>query len=145
MSKGIKAMFNTGGHGKPASIGLLLARLFAGGFLFVAHGLPKALDFSKIVQTFPDPFTLTPQHSLYAVLAAEVAAALCVALGFFTRVAAVPLAVHTGISAVYLQIIKNKATLHAPELEVMCLYTGLFLLLAFAGPGRMSVDHLISK
>ena len=54
------------------------------------------------------------------------------ALGFFTRVAAVPLAVHTGISAVYLQIIKNKATLHAPELEVMCLYTGLFLLLAIA-------------
>lgn len=145
MSKGIKAIFNTGGHGKPASVGLLLARLFAGGFLFVAHGLPKALEMSTIAKTFVDPFHITPAKSLYVVLGAEVVAALFVALGFLTRFAAVPLAVHAGISAVYIQIIQNKATLESPQLEVMCLYTGLFLLLGFAGPGRFSIDHVISK
>ncbi len=145
MASAGKTIFNTGGHGKPASVGLLLARIAAGGLMFVAHGLPKALDYASISPSFVDPFKLTSKTSLMVVIAAECVAALFVLLGLATRIAAIPLALHAGISAVYVQIIQQKADLHAPELEVMCLYTGLFLLIGLAGPGRFSVDQTLSK
>src|SRR5207245_2433008 len=81
------------------SLGLLILRLGMGGYL-ASHGWGKlqmliAGDFDK----FPDVIGIGSMLSLVLITLAEFVCAVLVAIGLFTRLAAVPVVIAMGVAA----------------------------------------------
>lgn len=116
-------------------LGLLVLRLGFGGLLLFAHGWGKVAGFSEMVSKFPDPIGLGPSLTLGFAIFFEVICAAAVALGWFTRYAAL------GICIMMVTII---FTVHANDpwhnKEFPLLYAIAFGALALTGPGGLSLD-----
>lgn len=122
-----------------ASVGLLVLRLGAGGFMLFGHGWGKLADFGDKAVHFPDPLGIgSSTASLALAVSAEVFCALAVMIGLATRVAAVPLIVTMLVAAF---------VIHADDpwakKEFALLYAIPFLTLVLTGPGRFSADHYL--
>lgn len=118
---------------------LLLFRVLIGGFLFV-HGLSKLTEFSTLKETFPDPLGIGSTLSLVAILAAEVGCTVLVAIGLFTRLAAIPVIFGMFMAAFF---IHGADPFQVKELSL--LYMGLYTVLLISGPGRLSANRFIWK
>ena len=102
--------------------------------LFLAHGTQKLLEFP------PRTFDVRPLTLIWTAGIIEVATGILLALGLFTRAAAL---LASGTMAVAYFLIHAPNGFH-PALnggEPAILFCFIFLYLAFAGPGRWSVDH----
>lgn len=123
-------------HGSWTSLGLLLARLGAGGMMLFGHGWAKLAGFSDISSRFPDPLGLgSPAMSLGLAVFAEVFCAAAVAVGLATRLASATLAV-TMLVAAFLVHSGDPFSDREPAL----LYALPFLVLVLTGPGKFSID-----
>ncbi len=120
--------------------GLLLIRLGAGGMMLFAHGWGKLASFGERHATWADPIGLGPTLSLSLAVFAEFFCALAVILGLGTRLASVPLLITMLVAAL---------VVHADDpwnkQEFPLLYATMFVGLIFAGSGRFSLDHALSK
>ena len=142
------------GHG--TSIGLLVLRVGAGGFMAV-HGWGKvemvlAGEFAK----FGDPIGIGPQASLVLAAGAEFVCALLVVLGCLTRFAAIPPVVTMAVAAFVVHApdpwtmgegarrFFEKAAESWGSKEPALLFLIAFLTLVFTGGGRFSVDRLLA-
>ena len=122
-------------------IGLLVLRLAVGLTMAFAHGLGKVQKlFGEGPIKWADPLGLGPGLSLALAGGAEFFGALLVAVGLFTRAAAVPLA-FTMLVAVF--IVHGDDPFKKQELGLiyLCGYVALVL----TGPGRLSLDELLAK
>lgn len=118
-------------------IGLLILRLYSGGLMLVAHGWPKLMGLiSGNYDKFPDPIGVGPFLSMGLATGAEVFCSLAVVLGLLTRLSVVPL-MFTMLVAVFV--------IHAADpfskQEFALLYFFPFLVLAFTGAGKYSLDE----
>ena len=138
-----KKLFDTGGHSQVASVGLLILRLMVGVQMAAHHGVHKVLDFSAKATSFWDPFAIGSQYSLGLVTFAELGCAILLVLGLGTRLAAFPLAVAMGVAAVWFHLITKGHDIAQAELPL--LYMGGALALLFLGPGRFSIDQMLTK
>ena len=114
---------------------LLLARLAFGG-LMLTHGWPK---FMKIVNGdwgFADPLGIGATPSLILTVFAEFVCALCVVLGFKTRICAIPL-LFTMLVAAF--IVHGSDPISDRELALV--YAAGFGVLTLMGGGRISIDR----
>jgi putative oxidoreductase len=116
----------------------LLLRLGFGGLLLGVHGLPKALNFPELIDTFPDPLGIgSPLISLLLTLFAEVLCAAAVVFGVLTRITAIPPLVTMVVAAF---------VVHAPDpfakKELALCFAIGFLCLVLGGGGRLAVDTL---
>ncbi len=122
-------------HGQGTDVGLLMLRLGTGLLMLFAHGMPKLLGFGDKAAVFPDPLGLGSPLSLALAVFAEVFCAALIALGLFTRLAAVPLVITMLVAAFII---------HADDpfrkMEFALVYAIPFLTLAFSGAGRFSLD-----
>lgn len=118
---------------------LALRIVFGGGMLFF-HGLPKLQSWSEKAATFPDPLGVGHEASLGLVIFAEAFAAALVLLGALTRLALIPLIINM---AVVFLVIQGADPYSVRELGF--LYLTAYIALFFVGPGRISVDAIISK
>lgn len=122
------------------SYGLLLLRVGAGGLMAGAHGLDKLLTFTEKAASFGDPLGVGSTASLALAVFAEFFCAIAVALGLFTRFAAVPLVITMGVAAFIV---------HADDpfskKELALLYGIPFLALVLTGPGDYSLDRLLRR
>ncbi len=136
----IRKLFDPGQHTAAASFGLLLLRLAAGGMMAYGHGWKKLEKYGDLVDRFPDPIGVGGPASLVLAIGAELGAAILVALGFATRLAAVPLVVTMAVAAF---------VIHADDpfgkKEFALIYLAPFLALLFTGAGRFSVDALVHR
>ena len=123
------------------SLGLLLLRLWAGGAMALAHGVPKI---NKLMAggeiQFPDPLGIGATASLVCTILTEFVAGLMVAAGFLTRAATLAL-VFTFVVVVF--VIKFGDGFKAMELGAT--YLAMYLILLCTGPGRWSVDRFLLK
>ena len=78
------------------SMALLITRLWFGLAMLFNHGFDKLAHFKDIVGNFPDPLGVGQEASLVMVVMAEVGAALLLAVGFLTRIAAAVLVIAGG-------------------------------------------------
>jgi putative oxidoreductase len=122
------------------NLSLLILRLLFGGSLLLAHGLPKLLDFSVMATTFPDPLGIGSNASLSLVIFAEIICSIMIILGLGTRFFALPI-IFDFLVIVF--IVLGQAEYKKKELELFYL-TG-FLVMFLNGPGRFSLDYLLSK
>jgi len=123
-----------------ASFGLLLLRLAFGGSMIVGHAWAKVQSFGRLTVEFPDPLGLGPLLSFLLVLFAELVCSALIVLGAATRWAAVPLIFSMSVAV---------SIVHAADpfarKEMAVLYLAAFVTILFTGPGKISVDGLLSK
>jgi putative oxidoreductase len=119
----------------------LVARIVVG-WVFLWAGWGKLQALPRIIETFrnlgiPYPEVLTPFVS-----GVEFVGGILLLLGFLTRVAAAPLIVVMVVAIISAKLggVDSLETLLGFE-EVS--YLALFLWLAIAGPGPISIDHLL--
>lgn len=120
------------------NLGLLVLRVALGGSMLLFHGLSKAESFGTMKDTFPDPLGVGSPASLGLVVFAEVLCAALLVVGFFTRLAAIPLIVTMAV-AVFLQHGNDPWS----ERELPLLYLAGFAAVFFLGAGRASLDSAI--
>lgn len=119
-------------------LALLVLRLGFGGYMIVAHGLPKLMRFADRKDNFPDPLGLSSPVSLGFTVGAEVFAAAFLVLGLFTRLSAAALAFTMGVAFF---------TMHGGILvgegngELAVVYLLAFLVILISGGGTYSIDH----
>lgn len=121
-------------------IAALLLRLSFGSMMMFGHGWGKLASFSTRAVTFSDPLGIGSLASLSLTVFAEFFCSLAVILGLATRATAVPLIIAMLVAA---------TIIHGGDpfarMEKALLYLTSFLVLFFAGPGRFSLDALISR
>ena len=126
---------------KNIDIALLLLRLCFGGAMIYGHGWGKLL---KIINgdplKFADPFGLGPELSFYLVVFAEVACALLLMVGLFTRFVTIPLIIAM-LVAVFVAHIDDPFG----KMEKALLYLIPYICLLLTGAGRYSLDYIIGK
>jgi len=122
------------------ALGLFILRVGFGACMAIQHGLPKLLDFSNKINTFPDPLNIGSALSLSLTLGAEFLCAAAIVIGIFTRFAAVPLIIIMGIAFF---IIHSSDPLAKRELAL--LYLLAFSTIFVCGPGAYSADALFRR
>jgi len=120
--------------------GLLILRLWIGGAMLFAHGMPKLTSFSERAATFADPLGLSSPVSLSLAIGAEVGCSILLMLGLATRVVSVPL-LFTMLMAAF--VIHGDDPWQKQEFALM--YAFPYLAFILTGPGRFSLDHIIAR
>lgn len=134
-------LFDANVSGSLASaMGLLVLRLGSGGLMLVAHGWGKLANFGDRAANFRDPIGLGPELSLALTVFSEVFCAVLVMLGLATRLASIPLVI---TMAVIVFVVHGADPFRQQELPL--LFGLAYLTLLFTGPGKLSLDALISK
>ena len=122
------------------NVWLLILRVSLAAFM-MTHGLPKLeMLLSGSGAQFADPIGLSGTFSLALALIGEVGGSALVLLGLCTRVAALPTVVTMLVAA----FIVHASDPFAVK-EIALLYLAGFLTVLVMGPGRYSMDCLISK
>lgn len=135
MKKFLSTRYNAGSF----NFGLLVLRLGAG-ILMANHGYMKLEHYHEMSGQFTSFIGLSPAISLALVIFSELVCAILVTIGLFTRFACVPLI----ISCTYALAKGHQWDLFGKG-ELATLFLAAFLTLLFTGPGKLSIDNLISK
>ncbi|TKC63909.1 DoxX family protein [Pedobacter hiemivivus] len=136
----MKRLFNTNFNNAALHFMLLVLRVGIASFMIV-HGYQKLgwLMAGGEIQ-FGDPIGVGMTASLYLTVFAEFFCSIFLLLGLGTRLATIPLII-TMIVAVFI--------VHAPDgfdkKEIGLLYLLVYVFLLVSGPGKYSIDHIISK
>jgi putative oxidoreductase len=120
--------------------GLLLFRVGIGLGLALGHGWAKLSHFSEGAASFPDPIGLGGSLSFALVTFAEFFAALAVACGFLTRLAAVPPIIAMAVAGL---VVHSHDPWKVKELAFFYLFA--FVCVALLGPGELSLDAPIRR
>jgi putative oxidoreductase len=136
----MKRLFNTNFNNESVHAMLLVLRV-AMGSLMLVHGYQKLgwLTAGGEIQ-FGDPIGIGAHASLVLAVLAEFLCAMLLILGLATRLALIPL-ITTMLVAVFI--------VHGPDgldkKEIGLLFLSSFLFLLVSGPGKYSVDTVISR
>lgn len=117
-----------------AENGVLLLRISVS-LLMLSHGIPKALEYETLVQTFPDPLNVGTQVSAQLILFAEVGCSALLLIGLLGRFASVTLFIAMMVAAFVQHFDDAWATRELP-----LLYASVYACLTFTGPGSTSID-----
>ena len=119
-------------------VGLLIFRVAVGAFMIIGHGYPKWVKAAN-GGGFADPLGVGEGTSLWLAMGAEFFCAALVVVGLATRLACVPLVITMAVAAF---------VVHGGDpfgdKEMALLYGVSFLALMLTGPGRLSLDGIIS-
>jgi putative oxidoreductase len=108
--------------------------------LLIDHGLGKITHFSDYEYTFYNFLNIGHRWSLVLCIFAEVVCAGLLALGLFTRLAALVLVVNFSVAS--FMALKGQTLEHR---EVALVFLAAFLTLLLTGPGKYSVDGAMGK
>jgi putative oxidoreductase len=116
-------------------IGLLFARITGALLLLHVHGLPKIIHYQDELAHIDDPLGMGHTLTLWCALFAEVVCPVFIALGLFTRLAALPVVFLLAVSMVLVH----------PDWSIEQGQFGWLLVIVFgtialSGAGRYSVD-----
>ena len=134
MAKITSTKFTNGG----VHFSLLLLRIGLG-LMMLTHGIPKLLHFNKMAPDFFDPFHINNYLSLGLVVFAEVFCAVFLIIGLCTRGFVIPLLIEM---IVIIFMVHQADGFGRQELATHFLLG--FLVILILGPGKISLDRLIS-
>lgn len=135
----MKKLFNIKYTDNGIAFATLMLRLAAGG-LMIPHGYGKLISFASKSATFMDPFHIGHPTSMALVIFAEFFCAVFIVLGLFTRLACIPLIIAMSVAV----FIGHKGDIFDTGSNA-ALFLGCFIALLFSGPGKISLDRLVSK
>ena len=135
----MRKLFSTKYNAGAFSFGLLVLRLGAG-ILMANHGYTKFTHYNEMSAKFETFLGMSPAISLGLVIFAELFCAILIAIGLFTRFACIPLI----ISTTYALWKAHNWDVFATG-ELITLFLIAFVTILFTGPGKASIDNMISK
>lgn len=108
--------------------------------MMLSHGIPKALGYEELVQSFPDPLNVGTEVSAMLIVFAELGCSVLLLLGLFGRVAAASLFIAMMVAAFVHHF-------HDPwaSKELPLLYAAVFAALTLTGSGSTSIDRWFSR
>ena len=131
----IRKIFHPGSYPGNIDVALLLLRLVTGGFM-LTHGIGKI---SKLLAAgpiqFADPLGVGAAATLAFAVFAEVFCSIFLIVGIATRLSAIPPLITMLVAALIVH-----ATDGFGRQELPLLYATIYMLLAIAGAGKMSLD-----
>ena len=129
----------------PQDLGLLVTRIALGGVM-IAHGIQKAFSFgfAGTQQGFAGMGAPLPGLTAVLVTLLELVGGVAVLLGLATRVVALLYAL-TMVGAAVLVHLPNGFYAADGGWELVGLLAIVSLALVVGGPGRLSLDHLVSR
>ena len=140
----MKKFFSTAYSEGAFNVALLALRITFGLILCFYYGIDKLRNFGHLQYVFPDPFHLGHRISLALVVFAELLCSLLIALGLFTRFAALVAVISMGVAEFWAHhghVPMAGAMVH----EQAYLYLVAFFVVLLVGPGRISVDGAMGK
>jgi putative oxidoreductase len=117
----------------------LLALRIIFGFLLVRHGIEKFANYTELCFTFPDPIGYGKDLALISVIFTELCCGLAFVFGILFRLCLIPMIIVMGTAFFYV---------HGGNIadgELALCYLLLFILMYISGPGKYSVDAIISN
>ncbi len=119
---------------------------FATGAVLAPHGIQKLLHqpISRYVETIGGKGMPLPELLAYLTFFTESAAAICLAIGLFTRAAAVMIWIEMAV-IITVFLLPNGYFWTNRGYEYALLWLLLCTAIFFRGGGRYSVDHLIGR
>lgn len=119
---------------------LLVIRIFVG-FAMLSHGFPKLQQlYAGGEIQFYDFLGMGPKFSLILAVFAEFVCSIFIILGLFTRIAVFFLVITMAVAGLFV---------HGEDpfskRETSLLYLSIYLIIFAFGPGKYSVDAMISK
>lgn len=139
MSVVYKFLFPSKPEGNAFSLFLLALRILFG-VLLLSHGVQKWTNFSAMSGSFPDPLGVGSTLSLGLAIFGEVFCSVGFIFGAFYRLALIPMIFTMGMAFF---------VIHANDLfvqkELAFIYLVVFILMYITGPGKFSIDHIISS
>lgn len=122
-------------------LGLLLLRIFAGGFMAFGHGYGKFVHFFSGEEIkFLDFLGIGMKASFFLAMSAEFFLAIFVILGLFTRTVTIPLIITMAVAAF---IAHGDDPFQKKEMAL--LYLTVFGTLFFTGGGKYSISALLAN
>ncbi|MBQ8519938.1 MAG: DoxX family protein [Bacteroides sp.] len=122
---------------KAYSLFLLALRIIFG-LLLIRHGIDKLYNYTSLCFTFPDPIGYGKDLALIAVIFTELCCALGFIFGALFRLCLIPMIVVMATAFFYV----HGGSLAYGESAVS--YLLIFVLMYVSGPGKFSVDAVIS-
>jgi putative oxidoreductase len=122
-----------------AENGIFLLRVSVS-LLMLSHGIPKALEYETLVQSFPDPLNVGTEMSATLILIAEVGCSILLLLGLFGRFASATLFIAMMVAA-FVHHFEDAWAMR----ELPLLYAAVYACLTFTGPGSTSFDAWFTK
>ncbi|GAC1347973.1 MAG: hypothetical protein NVS2B9_22110 [Myxococcales bacterium] len=121
----------------------LLVRLFVG-YFFVETGWGKIHNLDAMTERFSGWGIPAPAFNAALSGWTEILGGLLILVGLFTRVACIPMFINMAVALFAVKLKKVGGLDDFVELDEP-LYALSFLWLFFAGPGRVSLDHLLAR
>lgn len=121
-------------------LGLLLMRVGAGLMLLLVHGLPKLMNWSSELLHIEDPLGLGPHVTLGLAVFAEVLCPLLLIVGWWARLACLPVLAVLGVSLV---LVHPQWSLEQGQFAWLLLV--LYIGLAVTGPGPLVAQRLLHR
>ena len=128
-----------------SNLSRLFLRLFTG-IMFLQLCIRQMLNFDSIVPTFDGFLGMSPETSMTILVIIELLCAVCIMLGFLTRLAVLfPL----GLMLVAEKVILSSQTAVPDQLfnfqpGYPVMFIGIFVFLLLSGPGKISLDYIIA-
>lgn len=126
----------------------LFLRLFVG-VMFMQFGIRHLVNFTELCTDFPTVLGISSEASLILMIIIELVCSLLIMAGFLTRLATIP-PIIAMIAAEYyiLHDLLPHSLIHGLTWDqpgyLPIMFIGIYLFILLAGPGKISLDYLIS-
>lgn len=118
---------------------MLFLRIVAGGLMLV-HGYDKMVHFNETAGNMMNLFGIGTKATTSLVIFAEFFCSIFLILGLFTRLACIPLIICMSVA-----LFDAHDGDFLGKGQVVALFLICYVVLLFVGPGKVSVDSMISK
>jgi putative oxidoreductase len=122
------------------NISFLILRLIMGLTMCVNHGYDKLVNFAKYKSEFTNLFGMGSTTTLALVVFAEFFCALFITIGLFTRFTVLPMVICMGYA-----FFKSHNSELFGDGEHAALFLSGYLAILLCGPGKYSVDGMMTK
>lgn len=126
----------------------LFLRLFVG-VMFMQFGIRHLVNFTELCADFPTVLGISSEASLILMIIIELVCSLLIMAGFLTRLATIP-PIIAMIAAEYyiLHDLLPHSLIHGLTWDqpgyLPIMFIGIYLFILLAGPGKISLDYLLS-
>ncbi|MBD5251856.1 MAG: DoxX family protein [Bacteroides sp.] len=126
----------------------LFMRLFVG-VMLLQFGIRHLVHFEALSQTFPTVMDFSPATSLTLMIIIELVCSIFIMVGFLTRLSTVPCIVAMCAAEYYIlhDMVPNLPVYGLDSTDpgyLPIMFIGIYIYMLIAGPGKISVDYLLS-
>lgn len=146
MMQFVKNMFMYGTTYTYTNLSRLFIRLFVG-VMFLQFGIRQIVNFDAVAHNFSMVYGMSSETTLIVMICIEIGCSAFIMLGFLTRLATLPALFSMLIAVDRLtvdKVVLPEALGVTDPVFLPIMFIGIFIYILLAGPGKVSLDYLIS-